>query len=166
MGPVASGGALDTASVGSKSFTVTATDAVGNKTSTTDTYTVVYARSGTCAGDFGHQILQPINVDGTSVWKQGRTVPAKFRVCDAKGVSIGTPGVVASFMLGQVVSGTVTDVDETVSSTSADPAFRWDSIGQQWTFNISTASLAAGKTYVYRIQLNDGSTIGFQFGLK
>ncbi len=25
-------------------------------------------------------ILPPINADGSSVWKQGRTVPVKFRV--------------------------------------------------------------------------------------
>ena len=165
-GTVASSSSLDTSSVGSKSLTVTATDAVGNKTPVTNNYTVTYAPSGICDGDAGHQIFQPINADGSSVWKQGRTVPAKFRVCDAKGVSVGTPGLVASFVLLQIISGTTTDVDETVGSTTADTAFRWDPTGQQWVFNISTANLPAGQTYVYRIQLNDGSSIGFQFGLK
>ena len=58
------------------------------------------------------------------------------------------------------------DVDEAVSSTSTDISFRWDSSGQQWIFNISTANLTAGQTYVYRIQLNDGSFIAFRFGLN
>ena len=59
---------------------------------------VQYEPAGTtCDGDIGHQILQPIHTDGSSVFKQGQTVPAKFRVCDANGVSIGTPGVFASF---------------------------------------------------------------------
>jgi uncharacterized repeat protein (TIGR01451 family) len=165
-GTVASGGSLDTSSVGSKSFTVTATDAVGNKTLVTNNYTVTYAPSGICGGDAGHQILQPINADGTSVWKQGRTVPAKFRVCDAKGVSIGTPGVVTNFALVQIISGTATDVDETASSTSADSAFHWDATAQQWIFNISTSNLTAGSTYVFRVQLNDGSSISFGFGLR
>ncbi len=35
-----------------------------------------------------------------------------------------------------------------------------------WIFNINTANLSAGQTYVYRIQLNDGSSINFRFGLK
>src|SRR5579859_3162146 len=165
-GTVASGDSLDTSSVGSKSFTVTATDAVGNKTLVTNNYTVTYAPSEICGGDAGHQILQPINADGTSVWKQRRTVPAKFRVCDAKGVSIGTPGVVANFALVQIISGTATDVDETVSSTSADSAFHWDATAQQWIFNISTSNLTAGSTYVFRVQLNDGSSISFGFGLR
>lgn len=165
-GTVASGNSLDTASAGQKSFTVTATDAVGNNTQLTVHYTVTYAASGVCDGDAGHQILQPINADGTSVWKQGRTVPAKFRVCDAQGVSIGTPGVVAGFALVQIISGTTTNVDETVSSTTPDAAFRWDSGAQQWIFNVSTANLSAGQTYVYLIRLNDGSSIGFRFGLR
>ena len=50
--------------------------------------------------------IPPINANGTNVWNQGRTVPAKFRVCDANGVSIGTPGVVAGFYLIGTASGT------------------------------------------------------------
>lgn len=65
----------------------------------TGTLTISYASGGTCNGEAGHAILQPINPDGTSISKQGSTVPAKFRVCDANGQSIGTPGVVADFRL-------------------------------------------------------------------
>jgi hypothetical protein len=137
-----------------------------NITYVAGTLKVLYASSGVCNGDAGHQILQPINVNGTSVWNQGRTIPAKFRVCDANGVSVGTPGVVSSFFLVQIISGTVTDVDETVSSTTPDTAFRWDPGAQQWIFNISTASLPAAQTYVYAIALNDGSTIMFRYGLR
>jgi hypothetical protein len=165
-GSVANGSALDTSSVGSKSFTVAAIDAVGNKTQITKTYTVGYAATGICGGDAGHQILQPINADGSSVWNQGRSIPAKFRVCNANGASIGTPGVVSSFSLVQITKGTVTNVDETVSSTSADSSFRWDPAGQQWIFNISTANLPGGQTYTFVIQLNDGSSIPLRFGLK
>jgi hypothetical protein len=57
-------------------------------------------------------------------------------------------------------------IDEAVYSTTPDSQFRWDPTAQQWIFNVSTRSLAAGKTYTYRITLNDASTIEFQFGLK
>jgi hypothetical protein len=128
---------------------------------------VQYGPLGTsCLSAAGHQILQPINNDGSSVWKQDRTVPAQFRVCNAKGVSIGTPGVVSSFYLTKKIAGTVTSVDETVSSTTSDTAFHWDATNQQWIFNISTQSLSANYTYVYTITLNDGTSIGFQYGLK
>jgi hypothetical protein len=136
-------------------------------TSTALSQFVQYKPQGTnCYGNLGHQILQPINADGTSVWKQGRTIPAKFRVCDVNGASVGTAGVINSFSLTQIISGTVTNVDETVDSTSSDTVFRWDAANQQWIFNISTKSLAANKTYVYTITLNDGTTIMFQYGLK
>src|SRR5205823_10828473 len=103
--------------------------------------TITYASTGMCFGDAGHQILQPINADGSSVFKQGSTVPAKFRVCDANGNSIGTAGVVASFKNSQVINGTeATTVNEDVVSTTPDTAFRWSSTDQQWIFNINTKS--------------------------
>jgi hypothetical protein len=144
-------------------------DGTGNYKDTSGTVhdNIHYATGGMCYGAPGHQILQPINADGTSVFKQKSTVPAKFRVCDAYGNSIGTPGVVSTFRLVQTISGTVVDtVDEAVDSTTPDTAFRWSATDQQWIFNINTKYLAANKTYVYLITLNDGSTIKFQFGLK
>ncbi|HJS99991.1 MAG TPA: PxKF domain-containing protein, partial [Terriglobales bacterium] len=142
-----------------------------NLTSHNGTLTVQYAAAGLCYGDYGHQILAPIAANGTSTFKQGSTIPAKFRVCDALGNSIsavsatGVP-VVAQFNLIGIISGTVTQtVDQTVASTTPDTAFRWDATGQQWIFNISTKGLPVASTYVYQIVLNDGSKIQFQYGL-
>jgi hypothetical protein len=130
-------------------------------------FAIVYAPGGTCNGDAGHTILQPINADGSSVFKAGSTVPAKFRVCNALGVSIGTAGVVASFRLVQTVSGTTVNVvNEAVTSNTPDASFRWDSGAQQWIFNISTKGQSAGFTYYYVITLNDGTTISFHYGLR
>jgi len=147
----------------------TFTDVTGNYNNANSTVhdNIHYATSGICYGGPGHSILQPINTDGSSVFKQKSTVPAKFRVCDANGISIGTPGVVSNFRLVQIISGLTTqEVELTVDSTTPDTAFRWSTSDQQWIFNINTKNLTAGKTYVYRITLNDGSTIDFQFGLK
>jgi len=128
---------------------------------------VSYASTGSaCYGEYGHTILQPVNGDGSSVFKQKSTVPAKFRVCDANGVSVGTPGVVRSFILVVSGAGTINEVDEAVTSTTPDTTFRWDPTAQQWIFNMDTKNLSANMTYVYRITLNDNSTIDFRFGLK
>jgi hypothetical protein len=136
-------------------------------TSAAFTQTVQYAPAGTsCDGGAGHQILQPIDPAGSSVFKQRRTVPAKFRVCDANGNSIGAPGVVSNFALVQVLNNTTTSSVQVVDTTNPDTAFRWDPASQQWISNISTANLTAGNTYVYAITLNDGSTILFQYGLR
>lgn len=62
----------------------------------------------------------------TSVWKQGRTIPAQFRVCDVNGVSVASAGVGSSFFLTQIISGTLTNINETISSTNPDTVSRVD----------------------------------------
>jgi len=128
------------------------------------TLTVKYS-TGPCLGDLGHNILQPINPDGSSVFKQGSTVPAKFRVCDANGNSVGTPGLVTSFTLYAINSGGG-GLNEQVDSTNPDTQFRWDPTAMQWIFNMSTRGLPAGSRYTFQIVLNDNSTIYFTYGLK
>jgi hypothetical protein len=134
----------------------------------TSSVRVFYSPAGTaCLGDAGHSILPPVNPNGGSVFKQGSTIPAKFRVCDVNGASIGTAGVVKSFYLTQIVNGTVsTSVDESVASTTPDASFRWDPTAQQWIFNISTSNLVKSRTYVYTITLKDNTVIQFQYGLR
>ena len=171
-GPVASGGPIDTSSLGTKSFQVSATDAVGNPATLANGYSVQY--SGTCIDGPGRRILQPVDADGTSVFKKGSTVPVKFRVCDAAGNSIGGSQPVTGWSNGTDVPYPVLywrttgagPVDEQVISTTPDTQFRWDATARQWVFNLNTKNLAAGYTYVYRIHLNDGTYIQFQFALK
>jgi hypothetical protein len=100
------------------------------------------------------------------VFKQKSTVPVKFRVCDANGVSIGA-NVVAAFSLVHITAGTTTTtVNEPVDSTTPDATFRWDPSAQQWIFNTNTKSLTANKTYGFAITLTDATVIEYQFGLK
>jgi len=155
-------------SVGPKTVSCNATDNAGNTASASATYSVIYSPAGTaCLGDLGHTILQPVDADGSSVFKQKSTVPAKFRVCDATGASIGSAGVVTSFRLIGTIAGTVSQtVDEAVVSTTPDANFRWDPMAAQWIFNMNTKNLVANTTYLYRVTLNDGTPIDFRFGLK
>jgi hypothetical protein len=146
--------------------------ATGNYNAAWDTVTIkVLYSTASCDGDAGHQILQPINATGTmSVFKLGSTVPTKFRVCDANGVSIGTPGVVIGYGLLTAASSPNVSVDEDTYSTTPDTAFRWDPSGQQWIFNQSTKNNPTlnhtSTTYYFGINLNDGSWIYFQYALK
>ncbi len=163
--------------IGTTPVTWTVTDIAGNHGTCIQNVTVTNTVTGykpagqSCVvnGSLtpGHVIQPPINADGSSVCKQGSTVPAKFCVFDANCNSVGTPGVVTSFSLVQIINGTTAqDVNEVVDSTTPDNQFRWDPSAQQWIFNISTKTLSKNKTYVYLITLNDGSTIQFKFGLK
>jgi hypothetical protein len=156
--------------IGNTPVTCSVTDAAGNGGSCTFHVIVLpgYKPAGvSCNGNPGHVILQPINTDGTSVCKQGSTIPAKFRVFDANCNSVGTNGVVSNFRLIQIINSTVvSSVNESEDSTTPDNQFRWDPTDQLWIFNVSTKTLQKNKTYVYQIDLNDGSMIQFQFGLK
>jgi hypothetical protein len=140
----------------------------GTGTGTVSVLYVAATTNGTqnyCNGDLEHTILQPVNTDGSSVFKAGSTVPLKFRVCDINGKSVGTTGVVTSFVLTKTVSGTGA-VNETTTPTTGDTAFRWDSTNQQWIYNLSTKGMAAGYTYYYSVNLNDGTAVSFSFGLR
>jgi len=60
----------------------------------------------------------------------------------------------------------VLDVSRSAAPTNTSTSFHWDPTDQQWIFVIDTRPLSANNTYRYRIVLNDGSTIEFQYGLK
>ncbi len=148
----------------------TFTDATGNYKGASGTAkdAILYS-TGSCLGSPGHAVLQPVNPDGSSVFKQGSTVPVKFRVCDASGNSIGTPGVVTGSGAPVLVSKTdgAGGVDEAIYSTTPDTAFRWDPTAQQWIFNQSTKNLKSGTVYTYAINLNDGGPpIIYVLGVK
>ena len=129
---------------------------------------------GVCSAAIGpgSVILPPINSDGTSVYqrKGGSTIPVKFRVCAANGGAISNPAAVFAGTVGPLtmlsaVRGTVTIVNEVDGTDIPDAAFRWDASGQQWIFNMGTSNLSSGNTYLFRINLANGS-IQFVVGVK
>lgn len=161
-GTVADGAALDTASVGTKSFEVVATDEAGNSTTRSISYQVQYQPAGVECGDVaGHQILRPIEADGSRTFNGGSTVPAKFRVCDFYGEPVTTAGVVEKFRLVKIGSS---DTDQAPTPTNKKEQFRAGD--SQWIYNISTKGLPQGEKLGYRIWLNDGTAIDFGFTLK
>jgi hypothetical protein len=163
----------------------TALDRAGNQT-TVNAISQFAPASVSCVGSPGRTVLQPVNPDGSSVFKKGgSTVPVKFRVCDAGGNSIGpsqvvdfqratppadctatpTPSAARVPVLCKRETG-VGAVDEAVVSTNADTSFRWSSADQMWIFNLATSNLAAGSKYTYYIPLIDDTNIFFTFGVK
>jgi hypothetical protein len=128
---------------------------------------VIFAPDGVCVKDKepSHQILQPINADGSSVFNGNGPIDVKFRVCDANGVSQGT-GVTASIRLTNKIQGTLNNtVDLPVDPKPGTNGFVFGE-DQLWLFRIESKQLAGGFTYVFRIDLNDGSHIDFQFGRR
>ncbi len=156
---------VGTSSVGGQSVPCAATDNAGNTNSASESYSVIYS-TGACLGAPGHTVLQPVNADGSSIFKVGSTVPVKFRVCDANGVSIGSAGVATAPVMTAKVGAGSTGEFEAVVSTTPDTGFRWSATDQQWIFNLSTKNLVGGAKYSYTVNLNDGSHIDFAFNAK
>lgn len=152
------GEAIDTSSVGPKTFTVTARDCAGNITTVNHTYYVRYAYSG---------VLRPINADGSSVFKLGSTVPVKFQLCYANGDFV--TNATARIFLTKISNGiTGTEVEiEAVSTSSATTGnlFRYCPTENQYIFNLNTKTLTKG-TWLIRIDLGDGSLNTVTIGLR
>jgi len=75
VGTVANGSNINTATVGPKTFSVTATDVAGNTATVTNNYTVIYAMT-----------LQPLKTPAN----QGSAVPIQWALKDAVGSSVSS----------------------------------------------------------------------------
>ena len=154
---------LDTSSVGSHTYTITAgivSDKAGNPSgAVTVTYSVIYNFGG---------FLPPINTQGhMSAFKKGSTIPVKFQLTDYDGNSISTATATISL---KWISGTIpTDIEPEAISTSAATTgnlFRYDSTGNQYIFNLATKTLSAPSVYQITATLDDGQSYSVSIGLR
>ncbi len=124
----------------------TATDGSGNSAQCSFNVNVVYSWSG---------VLQPINADGSSVFKLGTTVQVKFQLT---GASAGIANAVAKLSYTKLpISIPPSPVNEATSTAAATSGnlFRYDAKTKQYVFNWGTKGLTAG-LYQLKIDLGDG----------
>jgi uncharacterized repeat protein (TIGR01451 family) len=174
QGPANLAGTLSCSSTGSTIGTHTISCSGQSSTNYTISFvntgveTVDYAPVGTCTNGPGHQILAPITTNGSATFAKATTptIPVQFRVCDARGASISST-VVSSF--------TLTAVNGNAASTPAPLGGPFTFVGGTllngagsagWQFLLSTSNLTVGNTYAYKINLNDGTSISFQFKIN
>jgi hypothetical protein len=129
--------------VGTTLVTCTATDTAGNQSQCDFTVNVAYSWSG---------VLQPINADGSSVFKAGSTITVKFQLL---GASAGIVNAVAKFSYVKPNAEVVAPVGQ----------FRYDPTMQQYVFNWNTKGLSAGN-YQLQIDLGDGVSRTANVGLN
>ena len=110
-------------------------------------------------------IMQPINSDGSSVFKQGRTIPVKFQLCDEENTSVDTAH--ATIKLTKISEEVLGDFEEVISTSAANTGnvFRYDSESEQYIFNLSTENLNQG-TYLLDVSLDDGQVFSVQISLR
>ena len=130
VGTVANGAAIDTGSVGLKSFTVDAADNAGNQASLTHNYTVKY---DIC-----------LLYDNTKAHQPNSTVPIRIFLCDFGGNNVSDSGIVVQAKSLKKVDSSATGELEDSGNANPDDNFRYDAALDNgnggYIFNLSTKS--------------------------
>jgi hypothetical protein len=101
---------------------------------------------------------QPVNANGSSIFKRGRAVPFKFSLQDCAGANV--PDSVATiqvFFYSNGVLGSEVEDIASVGKANTDNLYRYDAGAQQYIYNLDTAPLRANATYLVRTHLADGT---------
>jgi hypothetical protein len=130
----------------------------------TGTLAILYAWNG---------FLQPINdtvfnqTQSMSVFKGGSTVPVKFQLKDANGVSVkaSTSPTWLTPQRGAVMSVSIDEVTYSYPATSGT-TFTWDNTSQQYVYNWSTKGLTTGYWYRIYVKLEDGAIRSVVVGIR
>jgi hypothetical protein len=140
---------------GKTTVTATVMDAAGITATCSFPVSVTYAWSG---------VLQPVNADGSSVFKLGSTVPVKFQLTGPSACNTTATATLSAAKVGNSVAGSVNKAVSTSAATTGNQ-FRYDPTSGQYIFNWGTKGLTAG-TYLLQIDLGDGVTRTVTVGLK
>ncbi len=157
VGTVANGAAIDTGSVGPKTFTVDAADNAGNTSSVTHHYTVAY--------DFSGFLSPVVGPPAVNTGKAGRTYPIKWQIIDANGVFISSLSSVTGVSVQSTSCANFTsDPTDTMStSTTGGTGLRYDSTGNDFVYNWATKSKGCFSLF---LELDSGQTFAAFFTLS
>ena len=153
-GPVPSGSNVDTGSVGSKTFTVNASDNVGNASTSTVTYSVNY---NVC-----------LLFDNTRPAKAGSTLPIKLQLCDANNANASSSGIVVTATSITQVSASTDGALQDSGNANPDNNFRYDpTLGGTggYIYNLSTKGYGTG-TYKMVFTTSNGGSGEITFAVK
>jgi hypothetical protein len=148
-----------TSSVGMKTLTATATDAVGNESTATLNYSVVYDFSG---------FFAPVdNLPTRNTVKAGRAIPVKFKLGGDQGLDIfGGAGSIKPNAAKAPVSTSTTCVSATLDTlestlTAGGSSLQYDASTQTYTYVWKTDAAWAGHCRIFELNLNDGTSHRF-----
>ncbi|HMJ33181.1 MAG TPA: PxKF domain-containing protein [Baekduia sp.] len=147
--------AFSTAVPGALPNSVEIADRAGNTSTQACSVQVVYAYGG---------LQQPVNPDGSSIFKLNSAVPLKFALADAGGQPVS--GVVAKLTVAKLsgtVEGTYAEA-EAKGNSSTGNVFSESGDGQ-YHYNLDSKTLSVG-TWSVRITLDDGTSRSTRISLQ
>ena len=145
------GSALDTASIGAQSVTVSATDLAGNASvPTVVNYTVAY----------GIVALY----DQTKAHKSGSTIPIKIRLVDANGANVSSSSTVVHAVSVIQISSQASTIFGDSGNSNPDFDFRYDASLGGYIFNLQTTGFGTGSYLLSFVAGNSPTvySVGFQ----
>ena len=156
VGDRPNGAAIDTASVGPKTFAVAAKDNAGNAASATHNYGVVYDFSG---------FFQPVdNPPMFNAVKAGSAVPVKFSLDGFHGLDIFAPGYPKSQVVACDSTAPVDGIEET--TTAGSSGLSYDASLDRYTYVWKTQKSWAGTCRQLVTRLTDDTLHRANFLLK
>jgi hypothetical protein len=172
-GSVLTGSLIDTGSVGTKTFSVTATDKVGN----TQTKTVSYKVVSPCnMGEIAPPVNDVSDADdpGMSAYKFGSrgVIPAKFSAaCDGDPIDTQAEADAHPMKLTLIKLGSTPDQDAVVENTVTGSAntgdlFRFDDAADHYIYNVAVKNLVRGTYKITISEANGGGTHDEWFSVK
>lgn len=146
-GNAADGAAIDTSSVGTKTFQVTATDGAGNSASASATYQVVYNFAG---------FFNPIDNPPTfNVLPAGKGVKLIFRLAGNQGLNIFEPGYPSANTVACNPGAPQDKVEKTVKISSSK--LTYEPKPNQYVYFWSTNNTWRGSCKELVLKLKDGT---------
>jgi hypothetical protein len=146
-GTAPDGASFDTSSLGTKAFQVDATDGVGNQSSRSVDYSVVYDFRG---------FFSPVdNPPTVNVVKAGSAVPVKFSLGGDYGLDIFAEGYPQSGRVPNDPNAAVDNIEVTVSAGSS--GLSYDASTKQYTYVWKTSKEWAGTSRQLILKLEDGT---------
>jgi hypothetical protein len=150
VGTVPSGSPIETGTLGTKTFTVTATDKAGNERTVTVTYSVWYGFRG---------LLPPYQPAPRS-FKVGSSIPLKWQYTDVNGTVLDSSA--ANPRVRIVAVGTtppVTD-DPILVEDPGNSGLRYDSTDGMWIFNWQTKGSPVATYWIWITSVQTGQANG------
>jgi hypothetical protein len=137
-GSLPNGSQIDTSAVGTRTFSVTASDRAGNIATGESTYTVSY---GVCA-----------LFDQNKAARSGATMAIKLRLCDVASANLSAPMIEVTAIGVSKISDTALGPVEDAGNANPDDNFRYEPSLAGYIYNLRTTGLSTG-TYrlIFRV---------------